>query len=165
MSSRIAWFIALLAGALLAGCATTPYDIGKAETGVTPQQAVNDLPRMLERHVAWGGKIAVAKNLKDRTEIEVVAYPLDTSNRPDEDAQPIGRFIVVHPGYLETADYAPGRLVTVVGKVNEVRQGKVGEAQYAYPVIKADALHLWPKPDAARNEPRIHFGVGVGIIR
>lgn len=165
MSSRIAWLFAPILGAWLAGCATAPYDIGKADTGVTPQQAANDLPRLLGRDIAWGGKIAATKNLKDKTEIEAVAYPLDSGNRPDEDAKPIGRFIVVHPGYLEAADYAPGRLITVVGRVNEVRQGKVGEAQYIYPVIRTEALQLWPRPDAARNEPRIHFGVGVGIIR
>ena len=128
MHFHIVWILALTAGALLAGCAT-PYDIGKADTRVTPQQAVNDLPRMLGRDIAWGGKITAVKNLKDRTEIEAVAYPLDASNRPNEDAKPMGRFIVVHPGYLETADYSSGRLITVVGAVNEVRQGNVGEAQ------------------------------------
>lgn len=165
MKSCITRSVLLLFSALLAGCAGVPYDIGKADARITPPQAVNDLPRLLDRDIAWGGKIAAVKNLKASTELEVVAYPLDSNNRPDEDSKPNGRFIVVQPGYLETADYAPGRLVTVVGPVNEVRQGKVGEAQYTYPVIKSKALHLWPKPDAERNEPRIHFGVGVGITR
>ncbi|MBI3546385.1 MAG: Slp family lipoprotein [Gammaproteobacteria bacterium] len=148
----------------LSGCAT-PYDIGQADPRVTPQEAAKDVPGMLNHTVAWGGVIATAKNLKDKTELEVVAYPLDASHRPDSAAPPTGRFIVIQPGYLETADYAPGRLVTVVGDVSETRRGTVGEAPYVYPIVAASKLQLWPKPASEPREPRFHFGVGVGIIR
>lgn len=168
MNLPAAWLSPLaFAGALFVGaCATsTPYDIGGADPRVTPSEAAKDVRGMLNHNVAWGGLIAAVKNLKDKTEIEVVAYPLDSSNRPDAEAAPTGRFIVIHPGYLETADYAPSRLITAVGIVKETREGMVGEARYVYPVVMADKLHLWPKPSAKRNEPRFHFGVGVGIVR
>ena len=166
MSPRTALLVllAFTSALFVSGCAT-PYDIGNADVRVTPQEAVNDMPRRLDRHVAWGGKITAVKNLPNKTELEAVAYPFDSRNRPDEDAAPSGRFIVIHPGYLEPADYAPGRLITVVGTVNEARHGKVGEASYVYPVVTATKLQLWPKPSAENKEPRIHFGVGVGIIR
>jgi outer membrane lipoprotein len=155
----------LLAGALLAGGCATPYDIGGADPRVTPQQAARDVPGMLNHNVAWGGLIAAAKNLKDKTELEVVGYPLDSENRPDRDAKPTGRFIVIQSGYLETTDYAPGRLITVVGLVTGTRAGTVGEAKYIYPVVAAERLRLWPRPYAEPREPSIHFGIGVGIIR
>ncbi len=155
----------LLAGALLAAGCATPYDIGGADPRVTPREAARDVPGMLNHNVAWGGLIAAAKNLQDKTELEVVGYPLDSENRPDRDAKPTGRFIVIRSGYLETADYAPGRLITVVGIVTGTRAGTVGEAKYVYPVVMADRLRLWPRPDAAPREPGIHFGIGVGIIR
>jgi outer membrane lipoprotein len=109
--------------------------------------------------------IAATKNLKDKTELEVVGYPFDSGNRPDVDAAPTGRFLVIQSGYLETADYAPGRLITVVGMVTETRTGTVGEAQYVYPVVAANKLQLWPRSAGGRNEPSIHFGIGIGIIR
>lgn len=155
----------LLAGTLLAAGCATPYDIGGADPRVTPPQAAEDVPGMLNHNVAWGGLIAAAKNLKDKTELEVVGYPLDSENRPDRDAKPTGRFIVIRSGYLETADYAPGRLITVVGVVTGTRTGTVGEAQYVYPVVMANRLRLWPPRAAERREPSIHFGIGVGIIR
>ena len=165
MSRRTALAVSLLIGSALIvrGCAT-PYDIGNADPRVTPVEAAQDVAGMLNHTVAWGGLIAAAKNLKDKSEIEVVGYPLDSENRPNHDAKPTGRFLVIQPGYLETADYAPGRLITVVGTVTETRSGTVGEAKYVYPVVVATKLQLWPKSTADRREPGFHFGIGVGII-
>ena len=166
MNRCSAWLVSLLIGSmLLVSACATPYDIGNADPRVTPVEAAKDVPGMLNHTVAWGGLITITKNLKDKTEIEVVAYPLDSENRPNRDASPTGRFLVIQSGYLEIADYAPGRLITVVGTVTETRVGKVGEAKYVYPVVAATKLRLWPKPSLERREPSIHFGIGVGIIR
>jgi len=166
MLRRIAVLVTVSLGALalLSGCAT-PIDVGQAERNVTPREAAQNVALVKDRPVAWGGTVVNGKNLATSTQFEVLAYPLDGNNRPKADAAPLGRFIVVHPGYLETADYAPGRLITVVGPVTETRTGKVGEAQYVYPVVNADRLHLWPQQSQAPAEPRIHFGIGIGIIR
>jgi len=163
--NRVAMTVSMLiAAALLGGCAT-PYDIGNADPRITPTEAARDVAGMLNHTVAWGGLIANAKNLKDKTELEVVAYPLDSQNAPDSNAKPTGRFIVVQSGYLETADFAPGRLITVVGTVTETRTGTVGEAKYVYPVVVASKLQLWPPPYRDRGDSNIHFGIGIGIIR
>jgi outer membrane lipoprotein len=166
MNHRTALAFSLLMGSMLlvSGCAT-PYDIGNADPRITPVEAAKDVPGMLNHTIAWGGLIAATKNLKDKSEIEVVAYPLDSENRPNRDASPTGRFLVIQSGYLETADYAPDRLITVVGTVTETRTGTVGEAEYVYPVVAASRLRLWPRPSLERREPSFHFGVGVGIIR
>ena len=150
--------------ALLSGCAT-PIDVGQAERNVPPHEAAQNVALVKDRPVAWGGTVVNGKNLANNTQFEVLAYPLDSSNRPKVNAAPLGRFIVVHPGYLETADYAPGRLITVVGPVTETRTGKVGEAPYVYPVVAADRMHLWPQLSQTPSEPRIRFGIGIGIIR
>ena len=120
---------------------------------------------MRNRELAWGGVIVAARNLKDSTQLEILGYPLDDRNRPDSDAAPIGRFIAVHPGYLETADYAPGRLVTAVGAVTQTRSGTIGEAQYTYPVLATHRIHLWSKSPREPSRPSIHFGIGIGISR
>src|SRR3989344_3535476 len=113
MSRRTALAVSLLR---VAGCAT-PYDIGNADPRVTPVEAAQDVAGMLNHTVAWGGLIAAAKNLKDKSELEVVGYPLDSEHRPNHAAKPTGRVLLIQPGYLETADCAPGRLITVVGTV------------------------------------------------
>ena len=149
---------------LLAGCATT-YDIGGADTTLTPQQAAAAIGSARDKNVAWGGVIVGARNLADHTQLELLGYPLDDRNRPDRDAAPTGRFLAEHPGYLETADYKEGRLVTVIGTIVESRTGTVGEARYVYPVLNVTGLKLWPTAQQEAAEPRFHFGVGVGITR
>lgn len=165
MSHRIILAVTLLIMSmqLIGGC-TTPYDIGNADPRVTPVEAAQDVAGMLNHTVAWGGLIAASKNLKNKSELEVVGYPLDSEHRPEHDAKPTGRFLVIQSGYLETVDYAPGRLITVVGTVMETRAGTVGEAKYVYPVVTASKLHLWPKQSSGRGESGFHFGIGVGII-
>lgn len=156
--------VTLVAVLLLGGCATA-FDIGGADTTLTPQQAASAIDATRDKTVAWGGMIVDARNLADRTQLEVLAYPLDDRNRPDRDAKPTGRFLAVHPGYLETADYKEGRLVTVIGTIVESRTGTVGEARYVYPVVNVTGLRLWPTAQQEAAEPRFHFGIGVGITR
>lgn len=150
---------------LLAACATTPpIDLAGAETGLTPGEAAANIERVQGRRVAWGGVIVLTRNLKDATEIEVLSYPLDDSGRPKIEGQAGRRFLVVHKGYLESADYHNGRRLTAVGSVSGTRDGLVGEAPYVYPVLQAERLHLWPVEQRGRRDPNIRFGVGIGVI-
>src|SRR5437868_7930803 len=142
MIRRIALLaVSFIAAALLSGCAT-PFDVGTADRNVMPRDAAEHPERAQNREVAWGGMVVNGTNLTDSTQFEVVAYPLDGDNRPKPEAGPLGRILIIHSGYLETSDYAPGRLVTVVGTVTGTRTGKVGEAQYVYPVVFATRLYL-----------------------
>ena len=155
----------VLAGVLASsGCATT-FDVGNADRVITPRQATSEMTAVRQRLVAWGGVVVSAKNLKDSTQLEVLGYPLDSNNRPKANVDPLGRFIALYQGYLETADYQEGRQVTIVGNIKETREGTVGEARYVYPVLAATRIHLWPKETQATSEPRVHFGIGIGISR
>jgi outer membrane lipoprotein len=154
----------IMIAAALGGCAT-PFDVGTADRKTTPQQATADIDAVRGRTVAWGGVIVNAKNLQNATQVEVLGYPLDLDNRPDTKAAPLGRFLALHQGYLETADYNAGRHVTVVGSVTETREGTVGEARYVYPVLATTRVHLWPKETQRSSDPQIHFGIGIGIQR
>jgi outer membrane lipoprotein len=153
--------------ALLAACASMPseLDVPGINTAVTPATAASDAAARGEA-VRWGGVIVRSTNLKDRTELEVLAYPLASrSARPDTGAAAGPRFLVRHGGYLETVDYAAGREVTVLGTVRAPQAGSVGEVAYTYPVLEASRVYLWPKESRDDSGPRFHFGVGVGITR
>jgi outer membrane lipoprotein len=112
--------------------------------------------------VLWGGLIIISSNVKAGTQLEILIYPLDRHLKPDIDKDTLGRVIVSHDGYLETLDYASGRLLTVGGIIQQTKKGSVGDAIYTYPVIKAEQLHLWPQKDGD-DEGRVHFGIGVMI--
>jgi len=154
--------VPLLAALLLGGCATR-FDIGAAEHRITPQQAANNIGLVQNKTIAWGGIIVASRNLASQTQLEILSYPLDEHGRPDREAKAGGRFIALHPGYLELANYAEGRLVTMTGAVSETRAGSVGESRYVYPVLAVKTLFLWPTPEEEANKPQFHFGVGVGI--
>lgn len=155
----------LAIGLLLNACATMPtFDTHGADKTLIPAEAVQQQASLAGRSVAWGGVIIQSANLQDRTRLEILAYPLDSANRPNTNASPTGRFLAERPGYLETVNYAPGRLVTVVGPLEGTRTGRIGETEYAYPVVEAQRIQLWRPADEYYTEPRVHFGVGVGVL-
>lgn len=154
--------LTILALLVAAACAKPKADDPSIDKSLTPARVLADIAAARGHKVRWGGVIVSSTNLKEASQLEILAYPLDDDGRPERDDAPLGRFIAMKPGYLETVDYAPGRLVTVVGPVQEIRTQKLGEADYRYPVIAADEVKLW-QIRAPRNEPRFHFGIGVGV--
>ncbi len=146
---------------LLAACATTPrFDASGIDLSVTPQQAASQVTTLLGSRQLWGGVIIASSNLKETTQLEILAYPLDSDQKPDTEKTPSGRFIALQQGYLETNSYSQGRLLTVSGVLQENHISHIGEAQYTYPTLLIEQLELWPN----RNTPaetRFRFGLGV----
>lgn len=155
----------ILAGLLLSACASGPrFDLSGVDNTLTPAGSVQDIATVRGHVVYWGGSIITTANLKDSTHIEVLAYPMDSDGLPDLSAKAQGRFVLLQSGYLEGADYAPGRLISVVGKLTQTHTTRVGEAQAVFPVVQAEQLYLWP-PNSQRPRTQFHFGLGVGISR
>ena len=152
-------FIALL----LAGCAQLPtFDTRDVDRSLLPTQVSASIKTHRGQLVMWGGSILSGKNLQNTTRLEVLAYPLDSDGWPERDQKPLGRFILEQQGYLETADYAKGRVITVVGRVIGLEHGKVDESAYDFPLIQVRQLHLWQQSDR-KSGTRFHFGIGVMI--
>ncbi|MDH5389166.1 MAG: Slp family lipoprotein [Gammaproteobacteria bacterium] len=145
---------------LLTGCVSTPdFDISQVDRTLTPQSVISEPAISLGKIALWGGTILDTHNLKDSTQIEVLAYPLNSSHKPMQEGQALGRFIIMQKGYLESANYSQGRLLTVLGSISKSQNGKIGESSYTYPVINAQQLHLWPLFDDQSNTS-FHFGMG-----
>jgi outer membrane lipoprotein len=83
-------------------------------------------------------------NLKEGTMIEVLQKPADTRGKPKDVDESEGRFLALHPGYLDVAIYNRGRKVTVAGEVEGKKIQRLGEIEYTYPLISAKEIHLWP---------------------
>ena len=82
---------------------------------------------------------------------------IDSTWRFGETCHSYGRFLVIYNGYLDTANYAPGRLITVAGEVIGGKSGTLEEMPYRYPYIKGREVHL---VDRSSSLP-ISFGIGV----
>ena len=113
--------------------------------------------------VIWGGRVVGVRNLPDHSEIEILAYPLDSSQRPKFGAGGSGRFIALLPGYAEPMNYPAGAPITVDGQLAGSRAGKVGEADYVFPLVRAAQSHVWTADEMRSGHPNIGFGVGVGV--
>ena len=150
---------------LLVACAPAP--IYKAAPGTTVAAAPAEVAHSPEQYgngsVIWGGSVVGVHNFPDHTEMEILAYPLDSSQRPKPNAQGLGRFIAVFPGYLEAFNYPNGALVTLTGQLSGSRAGTVDQAAYTYPLVSVAQSHRWTADELRQGHPNISFGVGVGV--
>ena len=149
--------------AALAACASTPIDLeerGAAPAPVTASE-VADASAPAEGEVLWGGTIIASTPLESGSQLEIVAYPLDRTQRPQLGRASEGRFLVESGDYLEPLDFAEGREVTVLGALEGVEEGRVGEARRDFPVVRATDLHLW-RGEAPRSGTGFTFGIGIG---
>lgn len=148
----------------LAACAPAPiYKTSGATMLATPAQVAQAPERYSGNEVVWGGRIVHVSNFADHSEIELLGYPLDSSQRPRANDTGGGRFIAVLHGYVEPLDYPPGALMTVDGKLDGTRAGKVGEADYLFPLVDVSQSHVWTPEEMSRGRTNFRFGVGVGV--
>jgi outer membrane lipoprotein len=101
------------------------------------------------RTVIVGGEILQTTNLRDATRIEILQRPLSDSESPKLTETTGGRFMALCNGYLDPAVYAQHRRVTIAGQVLGTYDGKVGEADYTYPLISCEETHIFPSATAA----------------
>jgi outer membrane lipoprotein len=161
MLTRLAVPAALL---MLAACAPAPiYKTTGAAVTAAPFQVAQSPENFSNSEVIWGGRIVQVKVFSDHSEIELLAYPLDASQRPKANDSGNGRFIAVMPGYVEPLDYPSGALMTVDGKLNGSRAGKVGEADYVFPLVTVAQSHVWTADEMNKGRNNVRFGLGLGV--
>jgi outer membrane lipoprotein len=138
---------------------------GQTLRSLTVAQAQRGADVYSGQRVRWGGSILAVRNLPDSTEIEVLSRPLDRDGEPRADADGTGRFIARIAGFIDPAEYAEDRLLTVVGLIDGVETRDVGEYPYRYPVIAVSSRYLWPvvEPDPyPYGYPWYYGGYGYG---
>lgn len=150
-------------GALLASCATVPAPLQGQFMPTTPREAVAGAGG---QSVRWGGEIIKVEPKAGSTCFEILARELDSSARPIARDPSGGRFIACHAGFQDPEEFKQGREITVVGRVTGVDHGRIGEFDYRYPHVEADAIHLWkPRPLYVRTPPYYDpwmYGFGPG---
>lgn len=130
----------------LQGCsyALSPEITAKADRSVSFEELNANTARYAGRTVILGGVIAETKNLKKGTLIEVVQKELDYWGRPRRTDRSGGRFLVIHPAFLDAMIYAPGREITVGGDLAEEDRRIAGAVLPPYLLVRSRELKLWP---------------------
>ena len=129
--------------AVLGACASVPTPLQGQFDPVTPREAAasgGSGPA-----VRWGGEIIKVAPQENRTCFEILARELDSTARPIKRDPSAGRFMACRGGFYDPEEFQHGREVTVVGHLDGVERGMVGQFDYTYPRVAADAIYLWPK--------------------
>jgi len=139
--NRVKSLVLPLLGALaIAGCATAPKPLQGEFAMVRPI----DAERAEGARVRWGGSIIAVEPRPNETCFEVLGRHLNDSARPRPTDATDGRFLACRRGFYDPAVFSAGRDITVVGAISGREKRKVGEYEYAYPRVTADAVYLWP---------------------
>jgi len=176
---------AVLAAALLAGCAgAPPQPVPEAVRSAPPGdlqlvEARQDPQRHLGARVRWGGTvIRVERDATGNARVEVLERRLDEDGRPLPGAPSDGRFVVFAAPSVDPDLYRRGAELTVAGVLEPPVEGRVGTATVELPVVRVEAFQRWarrwshhpyhydPYYDPYYHPwygPRVRFGVGVGI--
>lgn len=161
--ARVLLLSALALG--LAACAPAPiYPTTPGASTATPSRVAQTPEQFANSPVVWGGRVVNVRNFADHSEIEILAYPLDSSQRPRFGADGSGRFIASLPGFAEPMNYPGGSPITVDGRLAGSRVGKVGQADYVFPLVKVAQSHVWSAEEMRSGHPNIHFGLGLGVL-
>lgn len=127
----------------LAACVSVPRPLQGEFEPIQPPEAARRAT--LGADVRWGGRILEIEPGADRTCFIVLAQPLDAGSQPIEGDRSLGRFIACRAGFYDPAVFAPGRSLTVAGRVVRIDTRAVGDYAFAYPVLEAAVLYLWPE--------------------
>ncbi len=109
-----------------------------------------------------GGIIVKTKVTREGSLIEAVHVPVDSLGYlegVEEGSE--GRFLALYPrerGLLDPLIYKPAREITVAGKFVGLREGKIGEMEYVFPVFEIEDVHLWEKPKPYYAAPPVYPG-------
>ncbi|VEA66223.1 Outer membrane protein slp precursor [Serratia plymuthica] len=137
--------LAMACGALaLSGCVTVPDAIkGSTATPVQQLSSVQNAPNLFAGAEArFGGTVVNVANEQGRTVLEIAAVPLDSGARPILGEPSRGRLLATVNGFLEPVDFK-GQLVTVVGPITGVKEGKIGTTPYKFVTMNATGYKRW----------------------
>jgi len=163
LTTGTALFLAAIG--LLAGCATGMSE--SARSMVTYQGTFPALQQTPAQHqgevVMLGGRILENQALAAGSELTVLQFPLDGSQKPDMTQSSQGRFLVVAKALLDPAEYQPQTPLTVVGRVTGHTTRNIGEQPYVLVILEPVELKRWSSwSGAGANGPMINIGVGAG---
>lgn len=150
---------------LLSGCTQIISD--QSLRLVDPELSFEELRRAPERyngrHLMLGGTIVTVRNRSSGAELELAQLKTDGDGNIVDTTSSGGRFLAVSSSLLDPAIYLPGLRVTLVGEVSGKKIMTLDEADYTYPIILINEIHLWT-PEEIPSPPSFQFGIGVGTI-
>jgi starvation-inducible outer membrane lipoprotein len=147
--------------AVLSACASKQYSSLSGTVNVLPEEVISNEKAWQGTRVQWGGKVLSVFNESHSGRIEVLTFPVDVNGRPD-DSLPAGRRIFARSqGYIESASYPVGTLITVNATIRGIEVVAIGRQKYQYVSVDINGMTSWESSNF--SNPTVHFGIGIGI--
>ncbi|MEJ2425631.1 MAG: Slp family lipoprotein [Candidatus Thiodiazotropha sp.] len=147
--------ITLLLLVAMLGCSSLPT-LPQADRSRSPHQVSQEGLGDPGQKLQWGGILIGIR----ADELEILAYPLDRDGRPQTERKSEGRFLARITDSDMAGELSIGQQVTATGQILSIQNGRVGKAEYRFPVMACEDLAVWPEPGRAHTRPRVHFGFG-----
>ncbi len=125
----------------------------KADKSITFEMLLADPDTFKGKILILGGTISQLTQTKQGTILEVDQKPLDYWGKPKRTNKTGGKFLALHPGFLNTFVYAPGREITIAAEIEGTRSKALGETEYSYPVVAVKEIKLWEREPPAAARP------------
>ena len=152
------WSLVLCA--LLAGCVATPPLTDAPTRSPAPYYAGEHVERFMDTEVLWGGTIVDVRQFERYAEMEILAYPLDRSQRPLFDAPEQGRFVALRSGRLDPGTFYAGRYLTLLGPITGDRTARLRGEEVRFAEVDAREIVLWPQ-DYRFQRSRVSVSIGI----
>jgi outer membrane lipoprotein len=130
---------------LLTGCAhvISSHERSKARQDLPFSTILANPEDYQGETVIWGGKVIDTVNEQGMTLIKVLQIPLDYLEMPEDEETSQGRFMAEVQRYIDPEVYRKGRMITLAGEVIGKKVERLGEMEYAYPLVRVKEIHLW----------------------
>lgn len=153
--------ILIIISIAFAACAPSIYKKWESEIAkdLTYAQVASDPDMYKGKTVYWGGVIVKTQNTEKGSVIEVLQKPV-ANYIPERTDTSQGRFLVNSSQFLDSAIYAPGRTIVVVGEILGSQKQLLDRMEYTYPLLKAKDIELI-KRDTGGFRPGVDIGFGV----
>ena len=98
---------------------------------------------LISAKIYWLVEVIGVSNTNQGGQLEVLQFTLDYTGFPIEISKSAGRFIATSPGFIDSAIYEAGRLVTIAGEVKGKKISVLEGANYSYPIISIKEIFAW----------------------
>jgi len=106
--------------------------------------------RYRERLFILGGRIVETRVTNEGSLVEAVVMPVDDYGYISDGPYAGGRFIArlkKEAGILDPTIFKEGLEVTVAGVFRELREGRIDERDYLFPLFDIEEIHLWEEAE------------------
>ncbi|QGX91360.1 Slp family lipoprotein [Tatumella sp. TA1] len=139
---------------LLTGCVSIPKSIqGNAPLLQQDLTRVMSAPQLyVGQESRFGGKVVRVTNRDNTTRIELMVQPLDEGARPILGAASLGRLYADVPSFIDPAELT-NQYLTVLGNIQRVEPGKIGQQNYNFLVIAVTGYQRWHLTQQVMSPP------------